>query len=138
MSSKENNQSAEATKNDTPLKADDDNSQVQELATALNNSMKKTWKERHGSRYKSGKFLIVHWDSSNLKVKSEVRKLTKILLLYNIVVEEYLIPDEDSESALEAKVVSWLEQDNTSDVFKGFLYTGHGKFLESLDSGWTA
>lgn len=105
--------------------------------TALDNTIKKTWKERHGSRYESGKFLIVYWKSSDLKVKAEVGKLTKILLSYNIVAEEYLIPDKDSESALEAKVVSWLEQDKTSDVFEGVLYTDHGKLQESLDSGWT-
>ncbi|PVH84860.1 hypothetical protein DL98DRAFT_71729 [Cadophora sp. DSE1049] len=119
------------------LRTDNYNSQIQLWETYLVNTIKRTWKSRHGSRYKRGNFLIVRWKCGDLKLDDEVKRFEKALLLFNIVAEEFLIPDENSEAALEDKVLAWLKQDNSPDMLKGFVYSGHGRFGDSLDSCWT-
>ena len=96
------------------------------------------WKDRFGTRYKSRKFLFVRWKSGDLKLKKDLQGLKETLQLYDFEIEEFLIPNKGPQEALHNKVVEWVKQDNSPDVLKGFISSGHGgPAAEGLGSSWS-
>ncbi|KAG4434820.1 hypothetical protein IFR05_009691 [Cadophora sp. M221] len=111
------------------------------MATIQNISgrLQQMWKGRHGSRYTRGKFLLVRWESDDMGVANELAKFAKVLALYNIEAEVFLIPDRSPQIALNVKVAKFRNEDNCSTVLKGFMYSGHGAANPyGTDSWWTA
>ncbi|KAL5327158.1 hypothetical protein ACEPPN_004850 [Leptodophora sp. 'Broadleaf-Isolate-01'] len=100
--------------------------------------LQQTWKEQHGSRYTSGKFLLVRWESEDMGIADEFAEFAQALSLYNIDAEVFLIPDKSPQVALNVKVAQFRDQDNCPTVLKGFMYSGHETGNQyRTDSWWT-
>jgi len=83
------------------------------------------WQNRHGSRYKYVRMLLVYWEADDLGVLREIGILKHVFSdLFFYDVSQYAIPNHCPDRSLKRRVLDFVEGD-CKDTLLIFYYAGH-------------
>ena len=98
---------------------------IETFASDLREAVEAIWPTWNESRYREVHVLLLSWEDDNLGVKEEIDSLQRVFAnFYHFDVEGYHIPADKPGQKAQARVMSFLEHDNSNNLFIVY-YAGH-------------